>query len=219
MRNKTTSRRMAKGTLQFYKISTHVLLACMVISTICGIIIVSDTSKQDSERTIPTLKGFFGYPAWTSLPLLTSISVGYLTVVARSRKYLILKLVLDIINILARLAMIGFTSLVVITQLNSCVTKSALPERAFEYDDMGLGVPCDRKTIARVRLEFGLFIVIMIMESIAAITLFVSCVIFCTQCFRNCRHCWCWCTLRSSDLIIYHSNVENFQVGLIQSPQ
>ena len=209
-------RSYSKSTLQFYKISTHVLVACMVISTICGIIIVSDTSKQIRERTI-SLKGSFGYPAWTSLPLLTSIIVGYLTVIVRSRKYLILKLVLDIINILARLAMIGFTS-VIVAQFYSCVTRSTIPEIDRNFvGDMSFEVQCNRKTIDRIRLGFGLFVVIMIMESIAAITLFVSCVIFCTQCCKNCRHCSC--PSESNDVIIYHSNVENFQVGFNQSPQ
>ena len=173
---------------QFYKISTHFLLGCMLTSIICGIIIVSDVGKHKDDISIPSLKRI-GYPVWTSLPLLASIVLGYLTASPQDgRRFVIAKLVVDLVNILARWAMIGF-SIFILVNMNSCVTMRFIPETYQGRDDMGLGVPCEVKTISRVRLEYGLFIVIMLMEGLASIILFVSCIAFCTQCVENCSCC------------------------------
>ena len=163
----------SKRTLQFYKITTHLVLTCMIISTICGIIIVSDfgnSSKGDMAYSFKSM----GIPAWTSLPLTLSITLGYLFVFLKNEKIIFGKLIADILNILFMILFIIFASAYMIKGLQTCVRKS--DDFRFEYS-----VDCTMNTLSRFRLEFGLYIVIMIMESIAMITLFVSVVFYCTH--------------------------------------
>ena len=155
----------SKRTLQFYKITTHLILTCMIISTICGIVIVYDFGKSSKGDMSYSFKSI-GIPAWTSLPLTFSITFGYLFVFLKNRKILFGKLIADIMNIAFVILTIIFASVYMIKGLHTCVRKS--DNFCFE-----LSVNCNNNTLSRFRLEFGLYIVIM--ECIAMITLFVSC--------------------------------------------
>ena len=197
-----------EGTIKFYKVSTHLLVACMVISTICGAIIVSDSGDGKYELSY-AFKNTLGIPAWTSLPLIVSIVLGYLSVFLKSRRILAGKLAADVINIFARLLFILFASIFLMTGLHSCIKKSSLPEESIATDDFDFGfkVGCSVHTIARVRLEFGLYIVIMIMESVALVTLCVSCIVFCTQCRRNCSR-----SNNRTGILYYNQNEDKVKI-------
>ena len=200
----------SKRTLQFYKITTHLVLTCMIISTICGIIIVTDSGNSRYELSY-AFKNNLKIPAWTSLPLIVSVILGYLSVFLKNRKILIGKLIADIINILARLLFIILFSLFLITGLHACIRKQTLPDHVTRTDDFHFrfAVDCTVDTISDVRLEFGLYIMIMLMESIALITLIASCVFYCVQCRLNCKSC-----LSDHHQVLYHNQEEAIHVNI-----
>ena len=172
---------MNKKQIRTHKIVTVLLSLCMVVSTISGIIIVSDANKSEKEKiSLIILKIIFGYPGWTSLPLLLSVFFGYLLVKSKGKRFVVAKLVADIINIILRLTNIAFTILIIFISYIPCV-ENDLPEQDRRYygtENLGLLVPCDISTISRARLEFGLLILIVFNECSSTILLFISCISF-----------------------------------------
>ena len=201
---------MSKKQIRSHKITTILLMVCMVVSTVSGIIIVSDANNGKSNISLRTLKRVFGYPGWTSLPLLLSVFFGYLLVKSKGKRFVVAKLVADIINIILRLANIGFTILFIIVGNFIPCMKNDLSEderRNYHNDDMGIGVYCEVSRIPRNRLEFGLLTLIVFNEFISTILLFMSCVFFCRRCNQNC----CCCSAGgNTDNVAHYDQKESF---------
>ena len=111
--------------------------------------IIKNNKSEKGKISLISPKRLFGYPGWTSLPLLLSVFFGYLLVKSKGKRFVVAKLFADIINIILRLANIGFTVLFLIVSYIPCM-QNYLPEhdrRCYGNDHLDIGVPCDISTI------------------------------------------------------------------------
>ena len=175
---------------------TTLLLAWMFLASLAGGFYVSDVVVNGSLQKVSMykLKKIFLFPAWTSLTLVFNILLGYVGICTKKRVFISIKLGLDMLNILFRGGMIYLLGWIYLSAYGDCAWRGPKklenePDKVsysswFCFDDKTFRVPCYSDTINRVRLEYGLIIVILAVEILSLVTLLVSCVVYCTKdCF------------------------------------
>ena len=189
--------------IKIYKILAFLVLLLMVTATILGGIFVNNIQAKDADpQTISMyrLKKEYAFPEWTSLPLILNIVFGFIATHTGNREILNIKMGFDILQIVFRVLLIGFLAGIVIPPYLNCLTtkESHFLHHldGFSVIDNGnstnnsattwFEVHCLPSTIARVRVELDLLLVLIIVETLLLIVLFISAIIFCLDFKRNC---------------------------------
>ena len=178
---------------RFYMFTTFLLLGCMLGTTICGSIFISDVKylsviENDAHGIhFPSLKKF-GYPAVIGLPLLPSIILGFCLLKFRNCTLFASKFITNLINIMLRVFILVHAEIVV-KDLQYCknITNDLSERRGVGFgDELGFGPRCTLATVSRSKVEYVLFLLVSIFESMVIMTLVANCIFYCARCRKVC---------------------------------
>jgi len=169
------------------RILSHLLLSFVLVSTIAGSVYISDANSGKYGITWKGAKKI-GITAWTSLPLLVNIVLGYVAITKKDRLYLSIKLGFDVFQILGQIVKIAIFGLLFVTSLGHCARQNPTSDSRHSpaADDFG-DIVCSTETIDRVRLEYAMIVIVLIMEILILFDMLAACILYCIECGRNCN--------------------------------
>ena len=204
------------------KVTTFLILLFVILTTVLSGLYVNDIQAKHADPqsiSMYSLKRDYAFPEWTSLPLIVNIVLGFIAVYTGNPIILSMKFGFDFFQIFCRLVMINVYVLLMIPPYEKCLIEHSSNLEGVQhfegvqyfedynsleaYND-GLAangtsgyfdVRCFPETLARVRFEINLLLVLLVAEVLLLVLLSIILVAFTLDCKRNC----CCCSSEDGD--------------------